>query len=234
MMLDLIRAELAGHASESQAAVARRFFKTGPGEYAEGDQFIGVRVPAIRRIARKYRNLELDVVENLLQSKIHEERLLALVILTGKYMRGKPVDQRQIFELYMSNLRHINNWDLVDVSAEHIVGAFLHARSHETLYKMARSTILWERRIAIMSTFHYVKKHEFAGTIAIAEMLLGDKHDLIHKAVGWMLREIGNRDRATEEMFLKEHYNTMPRTMLRYAIERFPEELRLQYLHGSA
>ena len=233
-MLNEIQLALREHANASHAAVSQRFFKTGPGEYGEGDRFIGVRVPAVRRIARKYKDLSLQDVQCLLVSDIHEERLLALILLTGKFRHGTWIQRKQIYDLYLANLRHINNWDLVDTSAEHIVGAFLYERSRAPLHRLARSENLWERRIAIMSTFHYIRKHEFAETIAIAALLLHDSEDLIHKAVGWMLREIGNRDRKSEEVFLKKHYNSMPRTMLRYAIEKFPETLRIGYLRGTA
>ena len=232
-MLNEIRLALKNHANGSHAAVAQRFFKTGPGEYGEGDKFIGVRVPAIRKVAREFRELTLEDVESLLKSAIHEERLLALIILTGKFRRGSVVEKRQIYNLYLSNMIHINNWDLVDNSAMHIVGAYLNERNRNPLYKLARSKVLWERRVAIMATFHYIKKCDFADTIAIAEILLHDEEDLIHKAVGWMLREIGNRDRQIEEEFLHKHYHVMPRTMLRYAIEKFPEARRQQYLKGT-
>jgi len=228
-----IRATLRGHGNESDAVKLQHFFKTGPGEYGEGDQFLGVRVPAIRQVAKKNKNLSLSDTQTLLQSAIHEERLLALIILTYKFRNGDPNQQIEIYKTYLNNTGHINNWDLVDVSAEHIVGAYLYHRSCKSLYKLAKSESLWERRIAIMSTFHFIKNDEFEETIRIAERLVTDTEDLIHKAVGWMLREVGKRDRNKEEIFLKKHYQCMPRTMLRYAIEKFPENIRQQYLKGK-
>ena len=218
---------------ETDAEVLRRFFKTGPGEYAEGDIFIGVRVPIIRRIAKEYQTLPLREATTLLKSKIHEERMLALVILMHQYEKGTPDEQTKIYDLYMANTAHINNWDLIDVTAPHIVGAFLRDKPRDPLYSFARSQSLWERRIAIISTLHFIKHNDYADTLAIAEIILHDTHDLIHKAVGWMLREVGNRDLQVEEAFLKKHYHTMPRTMLRYAIEKFPEPKRQRHLKGT-
>jgi len=228
-----IRAALREFADESDAITLQRFFKTGPGEYGEGDKFIGVRVPATRRVAREYRNLPMADVLTLLQSDIHEERLLALIILTQKYQKGTPAEQAVIYRTYLEQTRHINNWDLVDASAEHIVGAYLISRSRKPLHTLARSQSIWERRIAIMSTFHFIKNNEFDETLKIAAKLVSDTNDLIHKAVGWMLREVGKRDRNKEEIFLMKHYRNMPRTMLRYAIEKFPEEIRQQYMKGT-
>jgi 3-methyladenine DNA glycosylase AlkD len=216
-----------------RARVNQRFFKTGKGEYAEGDVFVGLRVPEIRQLVREYQFLPFAEVIQLLHSPIHEARLLALLILIQSYRKGDATFQRQICNVYLQNTRFINNWDLVDVSAEHIVGPYLRNRSRKLLHALARSSLLWERRISIMATFHYIKCGEFAEALRIAERLLRDPEDLIHKAVGWMLREIGKRDRPTEEAFLKRHYRVMPRTMLRYAIEKFPEALRQQYLQGE-
>ena len=232
-MLQATRDDLREHAETSHAAVLQRFFKTGPGEYGEGDRFIGVRVPAIRRTARRFKDLSLTDTQTLLESEIHEERLLALIILTEKFRRGTTDEQAQIYELYLAKTRYINNWDLVDTSAEHIVGAYLKEKSRKPLYRLAKSNNLWKRRISIMATFHYIKQNDFDEALKIAEMLVADPEDLIHKAVGWMLREVGKRDRSVEEVFLKKHYPQMPRTMLRYAIEKFPEELRQQYLKGA-
>ncbi len=232
-MLKTIQTALREQANNSDAMVLRRFFKTGPGEYGEGDRFIGVRVPATRRIAQKYRNLPLADTLALLRSSVHEERLLALIILKRKYQEGGQDEQAEIYGTYLDHTRYINNWDLVDASAEHIVGAYLKNRSREPLHALAHSESIWERRIAIMSTFHFIKNNEFDQTIRIAEILVSDSEDLIHKAVGWMLREVGKRDRDKEEFFLKKHYRSMPRTMLRYAIEKFPENLRQQYLQGN-
>jgi 3-methyladenine DNA glycosylase AlkD len=220
------------------AAHSQRFFKTGPGEYGEGDRFLGIRVPVIRKCVRQYREISLPDAVELLQSPFHEARLLALLILVAKYSRAKEdAERKTIYRSYLDHIEFINNWDLnwdlVDSSAEYIVGAHLFSRDRRPIYRLARSEDLWERRIAVMATFHFVKKEDFADTLAIAELLLNDKEDLIHKAVGWMLREVGNRDHKTEEKFLKKHYKQMPRTMLRYAIEKLPETERLAYLHGT-
>ena len=232
-MIDAARAALRAYSDKSDARVRQRFFKTGPGEYGEGDQFLGVRVPATRRVARKFRELPLTDTLTLLQSAIHEERFLALVILTHKYRKGTSSEQSKIYKEYLHNTQYINNWDLVDASAEHIVGAYLKNRSRRALYELARSDCLWERRIAIMATFHFIKNDQFDETLKIAEMLIADTEDLIHKAVGWMLREIGKRDQNMEASFLNKYYQRMPRTTLRYAIEKFPEDIRQQYLKGT-
>lgn len=232
-MRNNIRVALRVFADESDAIALQRFFKTGPGEYGEGDRFLGVRVAATRRVAREYRNLPMADAITLLKSDIHEERLLALIILTQKYQKGSPGEQALIYRTYLDHTRYINNWDLVDTSAEHIVGAHLKNRSRKPLYTLARSQSIWERRIAIMSTFHFIKNNDFDETLKIAEKLVSDTNDLIHKAVGWMLREVGKRDRSKENIFLMKHYRNMPRTMLRYAIEKFPEEIRQQYLKGT-
>jgi 3-methyladenine DNA glycosylase AlkD len=220
-------------ANPVHAAVSQRFFRTGPGEYGEGDIFIGIRVPVLRKMAGAYKDLPVSECTLLLQSPIHEERLLAILILIRIFKKSQDDVKKSIYELYLKSTDFINNWDLVDTSAEHIVGAYLTDRSKRPLYRLARSNSLWKRRIAIMATFLYVKGHEFAETLKIAEMLMGDRHDLIHKATGWMLREIGKRDMNVAETFLKAHYKKMPRTMLRYAIERFPENKRQRYLKGT-
>jgi 3-methyladenine DNA glycosylase AlkD len=215
------------------AAVSQRFFKTGPGQYGEGDIFIGIRVPVLRKLAGECRDLPVSEIEILLRSPIHEERLLAILLFVRIFKTGPDDVKKDIYDRYLKSTEFINNWDLVDVSAEHIVGAYLMDKSRRPLYRLAKSKKLWERRIAIMATFHFVKRREFAETLKISSMLLADRHDLIHKATGWMLREIGKRDLRTEETFLKEHYKNMPRTMLRYAIEKFPEDKRQRYLKGS-
>ena len=232
-MLEDVRAALRKYADKSDAVALQRFFKTGPGEYGEGDKFLGVRVPSTRRIARKYRHLPLADTLTLLHSPMHEERLLALLILTQQFRDGSSGKQAEIYRIYLNNTQYINNWDLVDTSAEHIVGAYLNKRSRKPLYALAESDSLWERRIAIMATFHFIKSNQFEETLNIAEKLVADKEDLIQKAVGWMLREVGKRDREVEELFLKRHCRHLPRTMLRYAIEKFPESLRQQYLKGT-
>lgn len=207
-----------------------RFFKTGKGEYGEGDRFLGIRVPVVRKYAKKYRKASLAVTRKLLMSKFHEERLLAVIMLVEKFKAGKAADKKSIYALYIGNTQYINNWDIVDTSAHMIVGPYLQDCSKRKLREFACSDVLWERRIAIMATFHYIRRREFATALKISEMLVDDRQDLIHKAVGWMLREIGNRDRSVEEKFLKKHAATMPRTMLRYAIEKFPEKKRQKYL----
>ena len=197
-----IRRQLRGLADPEIAEHAQRFFKTAPGQYGHGDRFIGIRVPVLRRLAREHRDVPLAAAEKLLAAPIHEERNLALLILVLKYERGDAAARKQVFDLYRRNLRYVNNWDLVDGSAHYIVGDYLRKRSRRWLHRLARSDDLWERRIAIMSTFAFIKTGEFDETCQIAETLLDDGEDLIHKAVGWMLREIGNRDRPSEEAFL--------------------------------
>lgn len=229
--LEDLRAALRECADSADATFLQCFFKTGPGEYAEGDRFLGVRVPATRRVARRFRDLPLTDTLTLLASEFHEERLLALVLLTTRYRTGTAAEQSAVYRAYLANTRHVNNWDLVDISAEHIVGAHLHRRARRPLYRLAQSASLWERRIAIIATFYFIRRGEFDDTLGIAALLTADTEDLIHKATGWMLREVGKRDRQIEESFLKRHLRTMPRTMLRYAIEKFPEELRQHYLN---
>jgi len=232
-LLEQARVALHAHANPEDALFLQRFFKTGPGEYAEGDVFIGVRVPTTRKIARQFKDLPLDLTSQLLCSSVHEERLLALVILTERMKKkGSEEEKKAIYELYLSHTEWINNWDLVDVTAEHVVGRYLYDKSRQPLYNLAASKDRWERRISIISTFYFIRKGDFEDTLRLAEFHLEDSHDLMHKAVGWMLREVGKRDQPTEEDFLRKHYRVMPRTMLRYAIERFPEELRQGYLKG--
>jgi 3-methyladenine DNA glycosylase AlkD len=216
------------------AAHSQRFFKTGKGEYGEGDKFLGIRVPAIRKFVREYQTIPVVDTLELLKSSFHEARLLALLILVAKYSStNKSTEKEVIYRSYLRNTKFINNWDLVDCSAEHIVGAHLVSKNKKPIYRLVLSRNLWERRIGVMSTFYFVKREVFTDTLTIAEMLLLDKEDLIHKAVGWMLREVGKRNRDVEESFLVKHYKKMPRTMLRYAIEKFPESERLAYLHGK-
>ena len=231
--LAMLRAELYALADPADAIHLQRFFKTAPGEYGAGDKFLGLRVPTLRRLVRDYRQLnDADALE-MLASSWHEERLLALMLLVDGYDRGDESRRERIHRAYLEHTRYINNWDLVDSSAEHIVGPHLEAREIALLERLARSHDIWERRIAIISTFHFIKRNEFAPTLKIARLLLEDSHDLIHKAVGWMLREVGKRDREVEDVFLGKHYRKMPRTMLRYAIERHPETLRKRYLAGT-
>jgi 3-methyladenine DNA glycosylase AlkD len=218
--------------TRARAKISQRFFKTGPGEYGEGDRFLGTTVPDLRKLSVKYEAVSLKDLTALLKSPWHEERLLALLILVRQYERGNQSARNGIHKLYLGHTRHINNWDLVDLSADAIVGAHLYEGDRTLLHKLAQSRSVWERRIAVLASFHYIKKGEYEDTLTITELLLRDEHDLIHKAVGWMLREIGKRDQAVEERFLKTHAARMPRTMLRYAIERFPEPLRRRYLNA--
>ena len=227
-----IRARLHAHADPSSVPILQRFFKTARGEYGEGDRFIGVRVPAMRRVCRECRGASLTQVGRLLRSRVHEERLLALLLVVDAFSRADDRDRRTLYDFYLSNTHFINNWDLVDASAEHIVGGWLRGRSRAPLARLARSASLWERRIAIVATCHFIKRGELEETFRIADLLVGDRHDLIHKAVGWMLREAGKRDTRALRGFLKDRYRSMPRTMLRYAIERLPEPERRRYLEG--
>ncbi|HTG02052.1 MAG TPA: DNA alkylation repair protein [Nitrospirota bacterium] len=221
------------HARRDKAHILQGFFKTGPGQYGEGDRFLGVVVPDIRRVAGKYRDAPESAVVSLLASEYHEERLLALLILVQQFFRGNEQRKKRIYTLYLKNVRCINNWDLVDLSAPNIMGAWLADKSRKRLHQFARSKNVWKRRIAILSTFAFIRNNNFSDTLTISKTLLRDEHDLIHKAVGWMLREVGKRSPAAEESFLKQHYRTMPRTMLRYAVERFPEAKRKRYLEGK-
>jgi len=213
------------------AALAQRFFKTGPGEYGEGDRFLGVRVPVLRQLAKEYRDVSLEQTTILLQSPFHEIRMLALLIWILQVKRGGGLES--IYRAYIDHLPHINNWDLVDCSAEHLVGAYYANRCRAPLMEMAQSRNLWERRIAIIATFYFIRRNQFDDTLRLADQLKHDPEDLMHKAVGWMLREVGKRNMEIEESFLLQHYKILPRTLLRYAIERFPEPVRLAYLHGS-
>jgi 3-methyladenine DNA glycosylase AlkD len=212
--------------------IAQRFFKTGEGEYAHGDIFLGMKVPQVRALAKEFASIKLSEVLILLTSEIHEERLIALYFLIDKYKKSDDLMKKEIFDIYMTHTKYINNWDLVDTSCESIVGAYLENLSKEPLRKFALSSNLWERRIAIISTFYYIKRLKYQLTFEITDSLLADKHDLIHKAVGWMLREVGKR--CSEDIlcgYLDINYRKMSRTTLRYAIERFEKEKRLYYLH---
>ena len=225
-----LKRELKAKASPKKAKVLKRFFKTGKGEYGQGDVFLGVVVPEIRKTAKKYNTLKLKDAVKLLHSKIHEERLAALLILVEKFQADE--EKEAVYKIYLKNTKYINNWDLVDLSADKIIGEYLFDKSKDILYKLAKSKNIWERRIAIMATFDFIKKDKFGETLKIAKMLLPDTHDLIHKAVGWMLREVGKRNLKVEEGFLKKYFQKMARTALRYAIEKFPEKKRKRYLSG--
>jgi 3-methyladenine DNA glycosylase AlkD len=215
------------------AAHSAGFFKTGKGEYGEGDRFLGIRIPVIRKHVRRFRAAPERAVLAMLRSQYHEERLFAALILVDQFERGSEQDKARIYELYMQHREYVNNWDIVDSSAHKIVGPWLQDRDREILYELVDSESVWDRRIAIIATFHFIRDRDFADALEIAARLRDDEHDLVRKAVGWMLREVGNRDRKVEERFLKKHYSKMPRTMLRYAIEKFPEPRRKAYLNGT-
>ena len=230
MTAQKIQKYLRRFASKEKSKLLRGFFKTGPGQYGEGDKFLGVMVPNIRRTVKEFADAPLAEVLKLLRSAFHEERLLALLLLVRKFEKGDEVVKKRIYTLYLKNTKYINNWDLVDLSAPKIVGPWLEVGSRSLLYRFARSKNLWERRIAILATSHFIRRSDFVDVLALAEALLDDDHDLMHKAVGWMLREVGKKDVAVLEGFLRKHYGRMPRTALRYAIERFPEAKRQKYL----
>lgn len=223
-MLNNIKSDLNKFADKERATHSLRFFKTGPGEYGEGDQFLGLTVPQIRSVVKTYTNLPLPDILNLLMSPYHEHRLTAVLILTKKKLTT------DIYELYLKNTKYINNWDLIDLSAPHIVGKYLVDKDRAVLYQLAKSKLLWNRRIAVLATFAFIKNKDYTDSLRIARILLSDKENLMHKAVGWMLREIGKRDVKILEKFLDENIAQMPRTMLRYAIEKFPETQRREYL----
>lgn len=232
MSLSALRATLHAAGDADAARKAQRFFKTGPGEYAQGDRFIGVSVPVLRVLAGQHATLPQRAILRLLRSAVHEERLLALLLWVAQFERADKSQRREIYRAYLAHSAYVNNWDLVDCSAHKIVGAYLLDKSRRPLYRLAKSKTLWQRRIAMMSTYCFIKAHDFDDALALAEQLLQDEHDLIHKVVGWMLREIGKREPAVQEAFLRRHYQVMPRTMLRYAIEKFPPALRQRYLKG--
>jgi 3-methyladenine DNA glycosylase AlkD len=232
-MIEKIKKELQSLSDPEKAKILSRFFKTGKGEYGEGDIFLGVVVPTQRQVAKKYRDLMIGEIRELLHSPVHEHRLTALLILVDKYKRADEKEKKIVYEFYLKNTAKVNNWDLVDLSAPSIVGVHLCEKKEsqkDVLYTLAKSENIWERRISIISTYSLIRQNRFEDTLKISKILLKDKHDLIHKAVGWMLREVGKRDMTAEERFLKENYKKMPRTMLRYAIEKFDEKKMRQYL----
>ena len=229
-MLDEIKKDLSQFANSEKAKQLSRFFKTGKGQYGEGDLFLGITVPQQRKIAKKYIKLSLSNLQQLLNSRTHEHRLTALLILISKYQKGKNFKKEKIYDFYLKNTKNINNWDLVDLSAPKIIGDYFLNKDRTNLFKLARSENLWERRIAILSTFTFIKNHDFEDSLEISKLLLKDSQDLIHKAVGWMLREIGKIDQERLEDFLDNYGTEMPRTMLRYAIEKFDEQKRKFYL----
>lgn len=228
------REEIRRLANKGIAKNSLRFFKTEKGQYGYGDIFLGIRAPKIRLIAKKHVNISIVNMKILIQSKYHEERFLGLIILVNKYSKTKDKKTKnQLYKIYISSFKYINNWDLVDVTCPHVTGKHLIDKDRSILYKWAKSDDLWTKRIAMVSTFSFIRQNDLEDTFKIAEILLQDKHDLIHKAVGWMLREAGKRDLEKEEIFLKKYYRDMPRTMLRYAIEKFPESKRQDYLKGT-
>jgi 3-methyladenine DNA glycosylase AlkD len=233
MVIAAIRRELESLGDASRAENLQRFFKTGPGEYGAGDRFRGIRVPVLRGLARKYQDLSLAGAGRLLHSPWHEDRLLALLILIRRYYGGDQAARDKIHAFYLEHTPRINNWDLVDVSAPHLLGHYLADRPKDTLTRLAASRDLWERRMAIIATLYFIKQQNFEPTLRIARVLLHDQEDLLHKAVGWMLREVQKQETAVAESFLQTHYRQMPRTMLRYAIERLPEARRQAYLKGT-
>ena len=232
-MLRNLKNDLNKLANLAKAKILARFFKTGKGEYGEGDIFLGIIVPEQRKIAQKYSKLTIANLKELLACRIHEYRLIALLILVDKYKKGSKKDKEGIFKFYLKQAKqgNINNWDLVDLSAPKILGDYLFAIDKSILYNLAKSTNLWERRIAVLSTLNFIKKKRFTETIKISKILISDKEDLIHKAVGWMLREVGKKDLHQEIKFLDKYYKKMPRTMLRYAIEKFKDKDRQNYLN---
>jgi 3-methyladenine DNA glycosylase AlkD len=232
MSLNELKKELESLADKKQAALLQRFFKTGKGEYGEGDVFLGIKVPVQRQVAKKHKELSLKDIQELLNSKIHEHRLVALLILMQKFDRAEEDSKREIFDLYLRNTRNINNWDLIDLSSPSIIGNYLLDKPRDILYKLAKSNSIWEKRIAMLATFEFIANGETQDALAIAEILVNDEHDLIQKAVGWMLREVGKRiSQEEEEKFLRKHYKQMPRTMLRYAIERFDDKKKEFYMN---
>ncbi|RHX80841.1 DNA alkylation repair protein [Leptospira yasudae] len=210
-----------------------RFFKTGPGEYAEGDVFLGIVVPDQRKIAKAHKDLPLEEIELLLRSPIHEERLTSLFILCNRFAKANETERKALHAFYLKHLKHVDNWDLVDLSSRVLIGEFLLDKDRKILYKLSESSNLWERRISILSTYAFIRNGDFKDTLKISKLLLNDSEDLIHKGVGWMLREVGNRDLKTETDFLDKYAEQMPRTMLRYAIEKLPEALKRKYMNSG-
>ena len=230
-----VKTQLDKHVNFEKAAHLPKFFKATPGGYGEGDQFLGVMVPDQRKIAKQYyAEVEDKELATLLRDPIHEVRLTAVFMLVSKFDKAKtPEEQERYLKVYLNNLAGINNWDLVDSSAHQILGKWLADKPRDILLEFANTGHLWKQRIAMIATYHFIRQKEYEDALTIAELLLTHEHDLIHKAVGWMLREVGNRDKATEQKFLKKHYKSMPRTLLRYAIEKFPQNERKAYLNGE-
>jgi len=232
-MLNQLKKELKRIADPTRAKHESRYFKTGKGEYGEGDIFLGIKTALKRQLAKEYKEMSLKDVDFLMTSKFHDYRFIALIILINKFKKADEKLKKEIFNFYLNHTKYINNWDLVDVSADYIIGDYLLDKNRKILYKLAKSKDLWEKRISVIATFRFIKENDFEDSLKIAVILLKDEHDLIHKAVGWMLREIGKKDQKVEEEFLKKYYKIMPRTMLRYSIERFEENKRQKYLKGK-
>lgn len=233
-MIIEIQNELKKYASKQRADHSARFFKTGKGEYSEGDLFLGISNPDIHKVANRYKKeISLEDTLHFLQHRIHDYRIFALDILKYKYEKGKDQEKKEIVDLYLNNREHINNWDLVDISAPHILGDWLIDKDRKLLYKLVKEDSIWSKRIAIISTFAFIRESDYTDTLKLSEKLLGHKHDLIHKAVGWMLREIWKRNKDVTENFIKEHYSNIPRTTLRYAIEKMEESKRQRFLEGD-
>ena len=224
-LINLSNAKIAAH--------SQKYFKTGKGEYGYGDKFLGIRVPVLRKAVKQFQETPIIEIRKLLKSEYHEVRLFSLFLSVHQFAKGDAVKREKLFNLYLKNTKYINNWDLVDSSAPHIVGVWLFDKDRTRLYELAHFKLLWERRIAIMSTAYFIRNGQFSDTLKLSRILLNDPEDLIQKAVGWMLREVGNRDIVTEEKYLKKYYKKMPRTMLRYAIEKFSKEQRQAYLKGD-
>ena len=230
-MLSKLKYELKQIANPEKATILQKFFKTGKGEYGEGDIFLGVTVLEQRKIAKRYVDLDLKDIKELLSNKVHEYRLTGFFILIYKFEKADEKEKKGIVDFYLKNIKSANNWDLIDCVADKILGSYLINKDKEILYELAKTDNLWKKRIAIISTFEFIKNNQFEDTLKISEILLNDEHDLIHKAVGWMLREVGKRDIEIEEAFLKKYYKTMPRTMLRYAIEKFDGKKKEFYMN---
>ncbi|MFA7662545.1 MAG: DNA alkylation repair protein [Patescibacteria group bacterium] len=230
-----IKQELQKIANPVKAKILQGFFKTAKGQYGEGDKFLGIVVPELRKVAKKYfAEIDLKNIAEFLKSEYHEQRLLGVFMLVSRYEKADKKLKTEIFKFYLANTRGINNWDLVDLSAPNILGDYLLDKKakRKILYKLVKSKNLWQRRMSILATFRFIRHNEYDDALKISEILLSDQHDLIHKAVGWMLREIGKRNQKVEEEFLEKHYQTMPRTMLRYAIEKFDPSKRKYYLNN--
>lgn len=230
-MIEELRKDLQKLSNKKRASDMQKFFKTGEGEYAYGDVFIGLTVPQSRKVAEKYKDISFEDLYKLIRSEIHEERFIALLVLVNNF-RADEMLQRRIYEFFMKNIKFVNNWDLVDLSADKIVGGYLIDKPKHVLYKLASSKNMWERRIAMIATYNFIKNEMFDDAIGIAEKLIEDDNDLIQKAVGWMLREVGKRNKSIEEAFLKKHHKEMGRTALRYSLEKFPEDSRKEYMLG--